>query len=407
MAVIYSNFKDHANAERYYQEAMKRSERMTEREKLRTFGAYYLLGVRNYEQAVQAYEELVERYPADDGGHGNLALARLNMGDVDGAVKEVKASLDIYPSNSLQRYNYAIYSMYAGDFDTAVSETSRLMKENAAFEYPYVPFALSALSKGDVAEARKAYGTLESLSPLGFSMAKLGVADLEMFLGRYRDARAALEQGIKRDVVDKNMANLAQKYVALAEVHLALKDPRSAIDAARRAVKLSRVESILFPSARVLVAAHELDEAAAIARDLESMLQRQTVAYASLITGEIALANGRPAAAIEAFREGQKRHDSWFARFLLGRTYAEAGRYAEALSELEASLKRRGEAADAFFYDMPTMRYLPPVYYWLGRAQDALGAKSSAAEHYRKYVEIRGGAANDPLLADAQKRLPR
>ena len=121
--------------------------------------------------------------------------------------------------------------------------------------------------------------------------------------------------------------------------------------------------------------------------------------------GEIALAKGHLPAAIEAFREGQKRHDSWFARFLLGRTYAEAGRYAEALSELESSLKRRGEAADAFFYDMPTMRYLPPVYYWLGRSQDALGAKSVAAEHYRKYLDIRSGADKDPLVADARKRL--
>jgi serine/threonine protein kinase/tetratricopeptide (TPR) repeat protein len=407
MAVIYSNFKDHANAEHYYQEAMKRAERMTEREKLRTFGSYYLLGVRNYEQAIQEYEELVKKYPADDGGHGNLALARLNTGDVHGAVTEVKASLNIYPSNSLQRYNYAIYSMYAGDFDTAISETSRLMKENAAFEYPYVPYALSTLSKGDTAGARKAYGALENLSPLGFSMAKLGDADLEMYLGRYREARTALEQGIARDVADNNNANLAQKYVALAEVHLALGDRRSAVEAARRAVKLSRVESILYPSARVLIEAHEPTDAAAIARDLENMLQRQTVAYASLISGEIALANGRPAAAIEAFRDGQKRHDSWFSRFLLGRTYAEAGRYAEALGELELALKRRGEVGDVFFYDMPTLRYLPPLYYWLGRAQDGLGAKSVAAEHYRKYLEIRSGAEKDVLGADAKKRLPR
>jgi serine/threonine protein kinase/tetratricopeptide (TPR) repeat protein len=405
MAVIYSNFKDHAKAEEYYQRALKHADRMTEREKYRTYGAYYLLAARNYEKASETYEKLVELYPADDGGHGNLALARLNVGNVAGAVAEVRKSLDIYPRNSLQRYNYAIYSLYAGDFDTAINETLRLTKENPGFEYSYIPFGLATLEKGDVAGARKAYATLETLSPQGLSFAKLAQADLEMYLGRYPDARVVLDQGIARDLADKNNAGLAQKYMASAEMHLALGQRRPAIEAARRAVRLSKHESILFPAARALIAAGEPDEAVTIATELENMLQRQTVAYARLISGEIALANGRLAAAIEAFSEGKNRHDSWFSRFLLGRTYAEAGRYPEALSELELCLKRRGEAADVFFYDMPTLRYLPPVYYWLARTQEALG-NAEARKNYEQYLKLRGESVPpDKLLSDVRRRL--
>jgi tetratricopeptide (TPR) repeat protein len=407
MAVIYTNFfKDHAKAEEHYQQALKHVDRMTEREKYRTLGAYYLLAARNYEKAIEEYRTLVSKYPADDGGHGNLALALLNVGDLPGAVAEVRKSLEIYPKNSLQRYNYAIYSMYAGDFDTAIAQSAIVMKENPTFEYPYIPFGLSTLARGDVEGARKAYETAARLGPVGASIAKLGEADLELYLGRYPQARAAVEQGIARDQAEKNSGGLAQKYVAAAETHLAVGSRRLAVAAARRAVKLGRHESILFPAARTLLQAGEEDEAAQIAIDLENMLQRQTVAYARLITGELALANKRLAPAIEAFRDAQKRHDSWFSRFLLGRTYAEAGRYAEALGELETCLKRRGEAADVFFYDMPTLRYFPPVHYWLARTQEGLGVTAEARKNYELFLKLKADAQpSDPLVSDASKRL--
>ena len=53
---------------------------------------------------------------------------------------------------------------------------------------------------------------------------------------------------------------------------------------------------------------------------------------------------------------------------------AGVGHSAEALAELEQCVKRRGEATDAFFSDMPTLRYLPTAYYYLARAQEGLGA---------------------------------
>ena len=76
MAGVYANyFKQPEKAEASYQTALKHIDRMTEREKYRTLGTYYLDIARNYEKAIENYETLVKLYPADDGGHGNLALA--------------------------------------------------------------------------------------------------------------------------------------------------------------------------------------------------------------------------------------------------------------------------------------------------------------------------------------------
>ena len=407
MGSIYSNyFKQPEKAEANYQTAMKFLDRMTDREKYRTLGTYYLNVVRNYEKAVENYETLVRLYPADDVGHGNLALAYLLVGNLPRAVAEERLALTIYPRNSLQRYNYAMYSMYAGDFPTAAAEASRLLKENPSFEVPLLPLALSRLAQGDEPGSRDAYAQLGSRGQQGASLATLGRADLQMYFGHNREAVTVLREGIAADRKYGDLPAVGHKDAALAEAYLALGDRRRAVEAATEAVKLSRRESTLFPAARVLLRSEQEDAAKKISADLENMLQRHTTAYARLISGEIASEHGRTGEAIEALRDGQKRQDSWFSRFLLGKAYVEAGHFVEAIAELELCVKRRGETTDVFFYDMPTLRYLPPVYYWIGRAQEGLHVAAEARKSYEQFLSLRGDAdPPDPLAVDARKRM--
>ena len=97
-----------------------------------------------------------------------------------------------------------------------------------------------------------------------------------------------------------------------------------------------------------------------------------------------------------------KLADTWMGD-LLGRAYFEAGVYPDADRELEACAKRRGEATALFLDEGPTVRYAPPAVYWLGRAREALKSPA-AAESYKAFVAIKDGG-EDPLLADARKRL--
>jgi tetratricopeptide (TPR) repeat protein len=408
IAGVYGNyFKDSEKAEAAYQAAMKHFDRMTEREKYRTLGTYYLDVARNFEKAIENYETLVKLYPADDSGHGNLALAYTRAGNLQAAAREVGKNLQIYPGNFLQRYNHAMYSMYAGDFDTAVAEASRVERESPRFEWALLPQALSRLVQGDVAAGRDAYTRMAAISEFGASFATLGRADLEMYFGHYRQAADLLNQGIALDLKRKASTDLARKYVALADAYLALGNRRRASEAASQAVKLSRSESILVPAARVWLQAGEEAKALGIAADLQRTLQTHASAYARLINGEAAHRRGRTGEAIEVFLDAQKRHDSWWSRFLLGRTYVEAGgHFTEGLRELELCVKRRGEAADVFVDDLPTLRYLPPAYYWLGRAQEGAGVAGAGRANYELFVKLRSGAdPPDPLVADAMRRL--
>jgi eukaryotic-like serine/threonine-protein kinase len=408
MGVIYGALKQDAKAEESYQNALKNLDRMTEREKFRTLGGYYLLVTHNYESAIDNYRALVDKYPADDTGHANLAYAYLNVRNVPKAVEEGRKAIEIYPRNTLQRTNYAMYSMYAGDFTTAIAEASTVLEANPSYEYALLTVANSQVGAGELDAARQSWERLRVLSPLGASMASLGRADLEMYLGRPRAAAEILGKGSKADETAGSPGEAAAKYVALAEALFAVGNRPGAAAAARKAASLRPHESVLFPAAMVLTDTGDVRTAKELATQLNNMLQSQTSSYAQLITGHIALREKRLGDALEAFREAQKKHDSWFAHLMLGRAYLEAARFAEAAAEFDACVKRKGEAIDVFFENVSTIRYLPPVYFWLGRAQQGLGAVAAAKESYEQFLKLRSDAVPpDALAAEASQQLKK
>ena len=80
----------------------------------------------------------------------------------------------------------------------------------------------------------------------------------------------------------------------------------------------------------------------------------------------------------------------------------DGGAFAEADSEFDRCIQRRGEAT-SLFVDLSTYGYFPPAYYYQGRAREGMKA-AGFAESYKKYLTIRGKAGEDPLLADAKHR---
>jgi serine/threonine protein kinase/tetratricopeptide (TPR) repeat protein len=405
MGVLYFNAKDMPEAQASFDKALKLVDRMSDREKYRTLGSYYLGVALNYEKAVETYEALVKRYPADEVAHANLSLAYLYTGDVTRAIQQVREVLKLNPRSASDRYNLAIQSVYAGDFPGALVEGSRVIKEQPAYEQPYLPIALSKLYGGDLEGARRTYENVEALSPFGASLGRLGRADLLLYQGKHKEALAILQEGVRADEKAGNTAFLGPQYVALAETQLALGQKEAAVASARKATTFSEHEGIRFPAALVLVAARKDADADRIAVAMENTLQSHMMAYAQLVRAAIAARDGRLGQAVEQLRDSLKRRDTWMGRFLLGKLYADNQRYTEALGELDACFKRYGEAGDVFFYDFPTARYLPPLFYYLGRTQQALGSADFKAS-YERFLAARGEAdPKDPLAADARKRL--
>ena len=118
----------------------------------------------------------------------------------------------------------------------------------------------------------------------------------------------------------------------------------------------------------------------------------------------MALAQKDPRKAIERFKTAQQFADSWLGRFGLGRAYLAVGAMAEADSEFDLCLKRRGEATAVLLDDVPTYRFAAPVLYYQGRVDEALGSPA-AAEDYETFLRIKKSGDEKGLVADAQRRL--
>jgi serine/threonine protein kinase/tetratricopeptide (TPR) repeat protein len=403
MAVIYANQGGRQAAEKDFRLALSKMSRMSEREKYRTRGAYYLLE-RDYEKAIEQYKALERQFPADPAGIGNLALANFYARNMAGAVEEGRRVLAIYPNNILYLNNVGLFAMYAGDFDTAIRESERLLKMNPSFEKAYLCVGLSQLAKGADADAATTYKKLGTLSPWGASTSATALADMALFAGRASDASDILQSGITADTARHDSARSAEKWIMLGQAQLMRGEKEHARTSAERALGASDDENLLYPAAMILLETGRTEQALQLARKLDAKFEPDPQAYGKIIEAEVQTKRREYREAVHTFEEAQKIADTWIGRFEEGRAYLAAGDFTNANTEFELCEKRRGEATAVFLDDEPSWRYFAPVSYYLGRSLEGLGSPE-AAQAYRDYLQFRGGSTNDELAADARKRL--
>jgi predicted Zn-dependent protease len=159
----------------------------------------------------------------------------------------------------------------------------------------------------------------------------------------------------------------------------------------------------LVPAARVFLRTGRTPEARAIATELGSQLPKPNRAYGKIVLAEIAMEEKKPTEAIDLLTQSRGLADLWLGRFDLGVAYVHADAFAEAIPELEACQKRRGEVTALFFDDRPTLRYSGQLSYWLGRAKEGLGQTAAAKASYATFLALRKDTA-DALVQDAARR---
>ncbi len=403
LAAIYTHRQQHEEAEKYFQMAMARIDQMSEREKHRTRGTYYIVK-RNIPKAIEEYTALVEKFPFDSVGYLNLALSYFYARDMAKAAEMGRKAVDLDPKKAIPRYNLVWYLIGAGDFDAAEQEVYALLNLEPNYIEAYVCRALLELARGQSAQATETYRELESKSALGAALASAGLADIAAYEGHQSDALAILKEGIAFDLENAPAYIAADKYIFLAQIHIHQGQTKLALDAADRAVATSKLEEFLFSAAEIFIQAGQEDKARDLAWELSKKIQPIHRAYAKLIGGELSMARGDIPGAIQLFQEAQSLVNTWLGHYLLGRAYLESEAYAESYSEFEECLRRQGEATSVFFNDLPSFRYMPPVYYYLGRAQE--GLKSPAAkDSYETFLLIKEKGEEDWMVEDARRRV--
>ncbi len=388
-------------AEEYYKKALENIDRMTDREKFRTRGQYYLFS-RNAPKAVEEFTAMTERYPADVVGLSNLANAHSQLRQFDQAVAIGTRVATMFPNNPLRQNNVALYAMYAGKFDETVAGGKKAAGLNSSYALAYVSQGLGAAALGNYDEALAAYKQLAAIQGWQ-ARAALGIADLAMLRGRTSEAAAALEPMLTEKLPALQMARV---HTTLASVRLSQNRAPDAIKLAETALSLSPDAAIRFEAARVLLAAGRAPRAKEVADELDKSLLPETQALGLTLAGEIQLIAADARSAIGSFQQSLKLADAWQTRYLLGRAYLAGGLFTEADAEFDACVNRKGEATAVYLDDVPTWRLIAPVYYYRGVSRTALKSTSGAADDFKTFLGFKnGGDEQSPLVADVLKRL--
>jgi tetratricopeptide (TPR) repeat protein len=403
-ALATFNLGRNDEADELWQKALSLMETMTERERYRTLGLYYMAVSKNYRKAIESYESLVQKFPADGAGHNNLAVAYFSTLNFERAMQEGLRVLEIYPSSIFYKQNFALYAMYAGEFELAEARGREVIDQDATRHYAWLPIAAAAMSGGDLSEAELSYRSMAATGARGESQANLGLADIELYRGQYAAAVELLHSGIAADIEAGNQRATATKYIALAEAHTELGDTEASMQAISEALSAGGGLARQVPAALLHLWHGHTDLAAEIGNELSQQLQPQSRAYGNMILGVIDSRAGRHVDALDKLTSAIELSDFWLVRFYLGQAYLAAGSHAEALDEFDICHSRRGEASAIFLDDLPTWRYLATLPYWQGRAQQELGMVSAALLSYGAYLELRPDS--DPLADDARQRMP-
>jgi len=407
LAVSYYALRDFANSEAYYKKAIdliaEMPNLMTDREKHRTRGGYYLFK-QNFKRAIEEYRELVKKYPDDLAGHTNLALANFLGYRMQDAFEEGLKAVEQDPDNLDYRYNQSWYALASGNYETAAQEAHKTLEIDPDYVKAYVVLALIELAQNRRDEAAKIYNELNSLSESGASYACMGLADLALYEGRLKDAMDILNKGISADLNNQKFyAN--PKYRMLAQAYVLQGKNDEAVSTADKALEIYSGAETKFAAAQIYMNAGYEDKARDIAGELAREVQDIHQSYAKLINGCLAIKRGDVTSALKLCDEAQDLVDTWLGRFYLGRCYLEAEAFTEALSEFEKCQKRRAEALSVFLMDFPTFRYLDTLDYYMGKALEGSGSPA-AEQYYQKFLDIKSDAdPGNPLVTDAQQKL--
>lgn len=340
-----------------WEETLSRLNRLTERGRLRTLGNYFMINQQNYEKALETYESLVEKYPADNVAQNNLAVTAFYAMDFTRALDVGRDVAQRFPNHNGYRANLALYAMYASRFEEAYDEAQTVIDNDASSAYAFLVLALTSAVSGDIEAAEDAYRQMNALDQFGRSVASEGLADLAVYRGELDEAIRILDAAIEQELAQNSVHAAAIKRVMKAEVLQKTHDDEQARELLDAALSDANGDpAVLVPAALLLVDLGNSPQARIIAADLSQSLSKPRRAYADIVLAWDAAADGKFDVAIGLANSAVETEDLWLVRFIRAKIFLQAGMQTEATADLQVCKQRIGEGIAVFLTDRPSFR---------------------------------------------------
>ena len=402
LAVASQNLGRHDDAVGYIKDAVRHLEGMDEGERLSTRGMLFRL-TGDYGGCEEEYRAFTVRYPGSVIGYNQRAICLAALHRLGEAVAEIRRAVEILPKRPIFRINLSLFASYAGEFKMAEREARIVLEQGGNRGWGLFVLGLSQQGQDLMAEAASTYRELADVDARWASNAEAGLADVAIYEGRFEDASRILAEAAAADLSARNPDRAAAKFAALGYVESVRGRTQAAGAAIEKSLANSDDRGLRLASARTLTSLGVVDRARGLMSGFAAEAQAESQAHAKIVEANLALRDKKPREAIRLLKEANTLNNSWIGHFDLGRAYLEDGQFAQADSEFDECVKRRGEALSLFAEDQPTFGYFPNIYYYQGRAREGLKT-IGFAESYRRYLEIRATPDEDPLLPDARRR---
>ena len=403
--------------------AFRLRERLPERERWNVEGAWYNRGVaRDRRRAIAAFERAVQLDSTNADALNSLAIVYWQTRDYEKSARTYRRALVAEPSNGIIRMNLAGTLLNMGRLQEADSVVRAIRADGIPFPTARREFEiLMTRGEWDAAEslARSIADTAKGI--IAVSAAE-GVAELAILRGRLReaaeriaqiDARAAMrgdtahpiELAVERAFMDGWLRGNAERALTRLDADLRARPLESFPVAEDRAIQVAQAYAILGApqKGRAVLSAHD-------ARITDPRLRLREQAQREGALGDIALAEGKVAEAIAAYRRSDFEHDGLPTSCavclpaFLGLAFDRAGMPDSARVHLERYLTSPANGHQ--FID----RWLrAPSLKRLGELYENSGDLEKAALHYERFVELWEKADPDlqPQVREVRERLAR
>jgi tetratricopeptide (TPR) repeat protein len=152
--------------------------------------AIYLFHAKKFQQALEKFSEIVEKYPQSSSAHTNLGMTYFRFGKLDEAKKQLLIAVQLNPNDVISYNDLGVVSLKSGDFFMAVSYFEKSIKLSPSFPDSHLNLGktLEQMGKPERAIAEyQAYLNLPTGDPVVKKVISKRIAKLKSISRYYTD----------------------------------------------------------------------------------------------------------------------------------------------------------------------------------------------------------------------------
>ena len=402
-------FNDPKRGNEEYEQAVKLSNRITDRERM-FIEASFADTQGHAEEAERLYHALLESYPDDAAARFNLAGLYLGRSRCDEAIAQYQELIRIDPSDVNSRINIATCYANQGKYASALPYYARVLElepsrvfGNLSHEYGFI-----LVGAGQPDKAREFFASnLEVPAERARAIRSLGMLDL--YEGRYKEAAEQFAEaiGVNESQHDALAAVRNRSYLAtvLGGWGDRAGELRALDQATQASDQLQRIDWLAYRIGVTYARAGAVDKAARIlqrAKTAGSVDTEASRSDADRLQGEILLARGDTLRAVQVLEQAHRENHPPLSILTLdsvARAYEKAGQLEQAISSYESLLSFQGGNPLGWEAQYPWLE----AHYALAKIHAARGNATRPIELLDQLLGIWKNADADlPLLQQAK-----